>query len=178
MTLAIDKTTQLGALLTAVKAYSGNSESKGVRALAADMDIPESTLYAKLRGEKGYPLGVGGELDEILDFLQGKETPGWDRMIHVFCHRHDHLAIPIPHALRASSSDGLKQVSQMMNEVAEIAKALSDGVDASGEAGEEITSKELKRIEATCGEAMEKIAETLEYYRARHAAAKKKGLVR
>lgn len=173
MTLQIDEATPLGALYGAVKRYPGK-----VKALAMDMDVPESTLYAKLRGSEGYPLGYGGEVDEILDFLRDHQVKDWDKTIHVFCHRHDHLAIPIPHALKAGSKDGLKQVSQMMNEVAQIAKALSDGVDMQGEAGEEITSKELKRIETACDEAMEKIAETLEFYRSRHAAAKKKGLVK
>lgn len=173
MTLAIDQSTQLGALLSAVKTYPG-----GIRQLATDMDVPESTLYAKLRGEKGYPVNYKDEVDEILDFLHGRNVQGWDRSIHVFCHRHDHLAIPIPRALKEGSSEGLRQVSQMMQEVAIIAQAMSDGLDEGQADGNLINSKEMKRIAQACDEAMEKIAETREWCRSQHTVAKTKGLVK
>jgi hypothetical protein len=173
VTLPINEATVLGSLYGAVKRYPGK-----VKALAMDMDVPESTLYARLRGTEGYPMAYGAEVDEILDFLRDQNVKGWEKTIHVFCHRHDHLAIPIPRALKDGSHDGLRQVSQMMNEVAEIAKALSDGVDEHGDRGSEITTDEMKRIDAACQEAMEKIAETLEFYRARHLSAKKNGLVK
>lgn len=173
MTLRIDEATVLGALYGAVKRYPGK-----VKALAMDMDSPESTLYAKLRGSEGYPLSYGNEVDEILDFLRDHNVQGWEKTIHVFCHRHDHLAVPIPRALQNGSRDGLKQVSQMMNEVAKIAKELSDSIDSQGDGGAEITAQELKRIEAACDEAMERIVETREFYRLRHASAKKKGAVK
>lgn len=173
MTLPVDESNKMGALLSAVKRYPG-----GVRGLAQDMDIPESSLYAMLRGEKGYPLDYRERIDEILDFLRGQDVKDWARTIHVFCFRHDHLAIPIPRALKLGSREGLQQVSQLMQEVADIANALSDGLDSGKESGELINSRELKRIELACDEAMEKIAETLEWCRVQHSAAKKKGLVR
>lgn len=173
MTLQNDQSTPLGALYGAVKAYPG-----GPRQLAADMDMPESTLYAKLRGEKGYPLSYKDDLEEILNFLRGKDVPGWGKTLQVLCHRHDHLAIPIPRAMQEAAGYGLKQVSQMMNQISAIAQALSDGVDQAREDGELINSKEMQRIELACEEGMEKIAETLEWYRAQHLAAKEKGLVK
>lgn len=173
MTLATDQSTPLGALYGAVKKYPG-----GVRQLAADMDIPESTLYAKLRGEKGYPLSYKDDLEEVLQFLRSREVEGWEKSLHVLCRRHDHLAIPIPRSLSQSGGDELKQVSLLMHEVSEIANALAEGVDVRGDGGKEITSTEMKRIEAACDEAMEKIAETRERYRQLHLAAKKKGLVK
>lgn len=173
MTLPIDQATPLGALYGAVKAYPG-----GAHQLAMDMDIPESTLYAKLRGEKGYPLSYKEDLGEILSFLRSREVPGWEKTLHVLCHQHDHLAIPIPRALKEGRDDELKQVSLLMQEVSEIAKALADGVDERGEGGREISAKEMKRIELACDEAMEKIAETRERYRKLHQEAKKKGLVK
>lgn len=173
MTLPIDQSTPLGALYGAVKKYPG-----GPKQLASDMDIPLSTLYAKLRGEKGYPLDYETEVDEILNFLRSRDVPDWSKSVQVFCHRHDHLAIPIPRALREGSQEGLKQISELMHDVSSIAQALSDGVDRGKESGELISTKEWKRIELACDEAMEKIAETRELYRAQHLAAKKKGLVK
>lgn len=172
MTLAVDKSSLLGALLTAVRLYPG-----GVRGLAADMDTPEPTMYARLRGDKGYPLGTK-ELDDILERLRGQEIEGWDRPLHVLCHKHDHLAIPIPRALKDGSAEGLKQVSQMMHEVSEIAQALADGLDENKADGRLINTHEMKRIDSACATAMERIAETLERCRAQHLEAKKRRLVK
>lgn len=66
----------------------------------------------------------------------------------------------------------------MMQEVADIAHALSDGVDEHQAGGRQITSQEWKKIDKECEEAMEKIPETREFYKAKHLAAKKKGLVK
>jgi len=173
VTLQIDQSTPLGALYGAVKKYPG-----GPRQLAADMDIPQSTLYAKLRGEKGYPLDYETEVDDILNFLRSREVPDWDRSIQVFCHRHDHLAVQIPRSMREGSIEGLKQISQMMQEVAAIAHELSDAMDGSKADGTLINSKEMKRIEHACDAAMQKIASTRECYRAQHLDAKSKGLVK
>lgn len=172
MTLPIDQTTLRGALYSAAKAYPG-----GVDSLAADLDFKISTLYAKLRGEKGYPLHVD-ELSDILSMLRSREVPGWARIMQVFCHQHDHLAVAIPRSLREGDIDGLRQVSQMMQEVAEIAQELAAAQDERKSGGKLITSKEMRRIELACDEAMEKIAETREYYRALHREAKSKGLVK
>ncbi len=173
MTLPIDKSTRRGALLSAAREYPG-----GIRQLAADMDMPESTLYAKLRGEKGYPIGFEDEIDDVLGFLRSRDVTGWDRCIHIFCHAHDHLAIPIPRALKDGSTEGLRQVSQMLQEVAVIAREMSDSLDQNKADGQLINSKEMKRVEAACDEAMEKIAETREWCRVQHRAAKSKGLVK
>ena len=172
MTLAVDKSTLMGALYSAVKQYPG-----GVRQMARDMDMPESTLYAKLRGERGYPLDCASELDDLLNFLRSRGVVGFSRVIQVFCHQHDHLCIPVPRVMRVGSPDGLMHVSEMMQEVADIAQALSAGVDESGDAGSAISERELKRIEQECDEAMERIAETRECYRAQYRAAKKKGVL-
>lgn len=172
MTLPIDQTTLRGALFTAVKAYPG-----GVRQFAADLDLKESSLYARLRGEKGYPLDVD-DLDDILGQLRSREVPGWARCVQVFCHKHDHLGVAVPRSLREGDIDGLRQVSQMMQEVAEIAQELAAAQDERKSGGKLITSKEMKRIEQACDEAMEKIAETREYYRALHQDAKGKGLIK
>ncbi|MFA5824796.1 MAG: phage regulatory CII family protein [Gallionellaceae bacterium] len=160
MTLKLDDSTVLGALYGAAKKYPG-----GIRQLAADMDMPESTLYAKLRNEKGYPLGID-EAVEILNFMRGQDVPGWQKAVQVFCHQLDHLAVPIPRAMRLGDVAGLQQVSEMMQEVADIAHALSDGTDSGKDGGRQITTAEWK-----------KIAETREFYKALHMAAKKKGLV-
>ena len=172
MTLPVDDATVMGALYGAAKRYPGK-----VRQLAIDMDVPESTLYARLRGEKGYPLSIDEAL-EILDFLRGKDVPGWQKAVQVFCHQLDHLAIPIPRAMRLGDQAGLQRVSEMMQEVADIAHVLSDGTDSSKEGGRQITTAEWKKIDKECSEAMEKIAETREFYQAQHLAAKKKGLVK
>lgn len=172
MTLPVDQSTPLGALYGAAKRYPG-----GIDQLAKDMDVKRSTLYAKLRGEKGYPLSPD-EVDEILNFLRSRDVSDWDHPILVFCHIHDHLAIPIPRALRGGSTDGLRQVSVLMEEVSVIAKELSDATDPSKADGQMINSKEWKRIENACNEAMEKIVETREQYHAQHLAAKKAGLVK
>jgi hypothetical protein len=171
VTLPVDEATVKGALYGAAKLYPGK-----IRQLAADMDMPESTLYAKLRGEKGYPLDID-EAGEILDFLRGQDVPGWQRAVQVFAHLLDHLAVPIPRSMRLDDKDGLQRVGEMMQEVADIAAALSLGENGNGEGGKQITTKEWKRIDKECDEAMEKIAETREIYKARHQAAKTKGLV-
>jgi len=173
VTLPIDQSSPLGALYGAVKKYPG-----GPKQLASDMDIPLSTLYAKLRGEKGYPLDYETDVDEILNFLRIRDVHDWSRSVVVFCHKHDHLAIPIPRAMREGSPEGLKQISALMHDVSSIAQALSDGVDKGKDCGELISTKEWKRIDLACEEAMEKLAETRELYRAQHQAAKKKGLVK
>jgi len=172
VTLPVDESMVRGALYGAAKGYPG-----GIRQLASDMDMPESTLYARLRGEKGYPLAVD-EAVEILNFLRGQHVPGWQKAVYVFAHQLDHLVIPIPRALRLGDVPGLQQVSEMMQEVADIAHALSDGTDASQEGGRRISTIEWKKIDKECAEAMEKIAETREFYKAQHLAAKKKGLVK
>lgn len=172
MTLPIDEATVLGALYGVVKKYPGK-----VKALAADLDMPESTLYAKLRGEAGYPTWLD-EFGEILDFARARGVDDWSRALHVLCYRHDHLAIPIPHAFKVSSKDGLRDVSQLMQEVAEIAQALSDATDPLQADGECVNSKEMKRIDHAIEEAMEKLVEVRERYRAKHVADKKKGLVK
>jgi hypothetical protein len=168
VTLALDDSTFLGALYGAVKRYPGK-----VRGLAADMDMPESTIYAKLRGEKGYPLDIDEAL-EILDFLRGKQVDGWEKALHVMCYRLDHLAIPVPRAMRDGNAEGLRQVSQMMKEVADIAQALSDATDSHGAGGKAVTLQEFKRIDLACEEAMEKIVETRERYRAQYQADQKR----
>lgn len=172
MTLALDDSTFLGALYGAVKRYPGK-----VKALAADMDMPESTLYAKLRGERGYPLDQD-EVIEILNFLRSRKVEGWQKPVQVFCHHMDHLAVQIPRAMRESGGDDLKHVSEMMQEVADIAHELADATDEAKADGRHINSREWKRIEQACDEAMEKIAETRERYRARFMADKKRGLVK
>ena len=171
MTLPIDQASTRGALYGAAKLYPG-----GIRQLAADMDMPESTLYAKLRGEKGYPLHLD-EIDEILNFLRSRDVPGWSHCVLVFCHGHDHLAIPIPRAMREGSTDGMKQIGVLMEEVSLIAQSLADATDPNKEDGVDINTKEWKGIEYACNEAMEKLAETREQYHARHLAAKKAGRV-
>lgn len=173
MTLPVDQSTPRGALYSAVKKYPG-----GVRQMAADLDMPESTLYAQLRGEKGYPIDCHDGLNEMLNFLRSREVPGWSRWLQVFCHQHDHLVVPIPRAMREGDVDGLQQVSEMMREVSEIAQELAAAQDKRKAGGELITSTEMKRIDVACDEAMEKIAETREFYRAQHRAALEKGLVK
>lgn len=172
VTIALDDSTVLGALYGAAKRYPG-----GIEQLAADMDMPKSTLYGKLRGEKGYPLGID-EAMEILDFARGKHVSGWEKALHVMCYRLDHLAVPVPRAMRDGSAEGLREVSQMMKEVADIAQALSDATDAHSEDGKQVSQQEFQKIDRACAEAMEKIAETRERYRAQCRADKKKGRVR
>lgn len=172
MTLPVNDSTFLGALYGAVKKYPGK-----VRALAADMDMPESTLYAKLRGEKGYPLDHE-EAIEILNFLRGQDAPGWERPVQVFCHQMDHLAVRVPRALRISDAEGMRQVSEMMQEVADIAHALADGTSEDSAGGKRLCTAEWKTLDKEFEEAMEKIASSREAYRARYLADKKKGLVK
>jgi hypothetical protein len=172
VTLPIDEASPLGALYGAAKRYPG-----GIDQLAKDMDVKRSTLYAKLRGEKGYPLSPA-EVDEVLNFLRSREVPDWAQSILVFCHNHDHLAIPIPRAMREGSSDGMKQISVLMEEVAQIAQSLAEATDPQKANGKFINAKEWKGIERACNEAMQKIAETREQYHAQHLAAKKAGRVK
>ena len=168
MTLALDDSTVRGALYGAARRYPG-----GIDQLARDMDKPKSTLYAKLRGEKGYPLDIDEAL-EILDFLRGKQVEGWGKALHVLCYQLDHLAVPVPRAMREGTADGLRQVSQMMQEVADIAQALSDATDDRSLGGKAVTLQEFKRIDLACEEAMEKIVETRERYRAQYQADQKR----
>lgn len=172
MTLALDDSSVLGALYGAVRRYPG-----GVKALAADMDMPQSTLYAKLRGEKGYPLSID-EAVEVLEFLRAREVLGWDKGLQVLCYQLDHLAVQVPRAMRDRSAEGLRQVSQLMKEVADIAQALSDATDDRSLGGKAVTLQEFKRIDAACEEAMEKIVETRERYRVQYQADQKRKGVR
>lgn len=101
MTLPIDESTVRGALYGAAKHYPG-----GITQLAIDMDQPGSSFYARLRGEKGNPLAIDDAV-EILNFLRGQDVPGWQKAVQVFCHQLDHLAIPIPRAMRLGDAAGL-----------------------------------------------------------------------
>lgn len=156
MTLPVDQSTKLGALLGACREYPG-----GVRRLAADLDMPESTLYAKLRGEKGYPLLFRdeSELDEILAMLRAKGVADWDKAIRVLCHQHGLLAVRLPSPDSINSNGAAQHISRVMQEVSRIASEISEAVSSAGECGADISAKEMRRIDDACNNAMERICE-------------------